>query len=220
MKSLIAGIVLIIVIGIAGFIYRNVAERTSGPAQVACTMEAKVCPDGSSVGRSGPDCAFAACAFPNVEFADAHVAFALPEGYTKGVQEPGADGELPDMLGFYQKTASSSDFHYITVYDYPWHKGEAESLILAHTVFEPSDMPATDMSKFKPVLINGKTFQAVTTERFEGQVATSYYLVRGHDVLRFDIIEKDVDWTNPDLVVSNLPEHKALLKMLGTLQTP
>lgn len=27
----------------------------------ACTEEAKICPDGSSVGRTGPDCEFAAC---------------------------------------------------------------------------------------------------------------------------------------------------------------
>lgn len=27
----------------------------------ACTMEAKICPDGSAVGRTGPNCAFAAC---------------------------------------------------------------------------------------------------------------------------------------------------------------
>ena len=31
------------------------------PGQVACTMEAKICPDGSSVGRTGPNCEFAAC---------------------------------------------------------------------------------------------------------------------------------------------------------------
>ena len=29
--------------------------------QVACTMEAKLCPDGSSVGRSGPKCEFTPC---------------------------------------------------------------------------------------------------------------------------------------------------------------
>lgn len=29
--------------------------------QVACTMEAKICPDGSSVGRTGPNCEFAPC---------------------------------------------------------------------------------------------------------------------------------------------------------------
>ena len=28
---------------------------------VACTMEAKLCPDGSAVGRTGPNCEFAAC---------------------------------------------------------------------------------------------------------------------------------------------------------------
>lgn len=29
--------------------------------QTACTMEAKLCPDGSSVGRSGPNCEFSPC---------------------------------------------------------------------------------------------------------------------------------------------------------------
>ncbi len=32
---------------------------TGGP--IACTMEAKICPDGSSVGRSGPNCEFTQC---------------------------------------------------------------------------------------------------------------------------------------------------------------
>ncbi len=31
----------------------------------ACTMEAKICPDGSAVGRSGPNCEFAACPVAN-----------------------------------------------------------------------------------------------------------------------------------------------------------
>lgn len=31
------------------------------PLPVACTMEAKICPDGSAVGRSGPKCEFAPC---------------------------------------------------------------------------------------------------------------------------------------------------------------
>lgn len=31
------------------------------PQPVACTMEAKLCPDGSYVGRSGPNCEFATC---------------------------------------------------------------------------------------------------------------------------------------------------------------
>lgn len=31
------------------------------PEQVACTMEAKICPDGSAVGKIGPNCEFALC---------------------------------------------------------------------------------------------------------------------------------------------------------------
>lgn len=34
---------------------------TESASPTACTMEAKLCPDGSSVGRSGPKCEFAAC---------------------------------------------------------------------------------------------------------------------------------------------------------------
>ncbi len=33
----------------------------------ACTEEAKVCEDGSSVGRTGPNCEFAPCPEPKVD---------------------------------------------------------------------------------------------------------------------------------------------------------
>lgn len=33
----------------------------------ACTMEAKICPDGTAVGREGPNCEFAACPKPAPE---------------------------------------------------------------------------------------------------------------------------------------------------------
>lgn len=34
--------------------------------QTACTQEAKVCPDGTSVGRTGPNCEFAPCPSPSL----------------------------------------------------------------------------------------------------------------------------------------------------------
>lgn len=38
------------------------ADQTPvNPRPVACTAEAKICPDGSAVGRSGPNCEFTAC---------------------------------------------------------------------------------------------------------------------------------------------------------------
>jgi hypothetical protein len=37
-----------------------------GPPGVVCTMEAKLCPDGSYVSRTGPNCEFAPCpSIPN-----------------------------------------------------------------------------------------------------------------------------------------------------------
>ncbi len=42
------------------------ADKTAEPKpeQFACSEEAKICPDGSSVGRTGPSCAFAECPAP------------------------------------------------------------------------------------------------------------------------------------------------------------
>ncbi|MCR4260778.1 MAG: hypothetical protein NUV96_00320, partial [Candidatus Colwellbacteria bacterium] len=39
-------------------------NTTDGNTQIACTQEAKLCPDGSYVGRTGPNCEFTTC--PNV----------------------------------------------------------------------------------------------------------------------------------------------------------
>ena len=84
LKQLIAGIVLIIVVGAGAFIYRNMMERPLTPDGVtACTLEAKVCPDGTSVGRQGPNCEFAVCAPPNIELSEARIGFVLPAGYTQ-----------------------------------------------------------------------------------------------------------------------------------------
>ncbi len=58
MKTSITLAVLIILLTGGFYFYKN-----SNPVnrKVACTLEAKLCPDGSSVGRSGPNCEFAPC---------------------------------------------------------------------------------------------------------------------------------------------------------------
>jgi hypothetical protein len=50
--------VLLIAVGAGVAYYYWYAPKN---IQKACTMEAKLCPDGSSVGRTGPNCEFAAC---------------------------------------------------------------------------------------------------------------------------------------------------------------
>ncbi len=57
-KILIIGIAIIIVAAIAGVI---AWQKFFSERPVACTMEAKLCPDGSAVGRTGPKCEFALC---------------------------------------------------------------------------------------------------------------------------------------------------------------
>jgi hypothetical protein len=65
MKKIFVIVVLIIIavsLGL-GFIVgkRAAIGNPPLPGGVACTMEAKICPDGSAVGRSGPKCEFEPC---------------------------------------------------------------------------------------------------------------------------------------------------------------
>ena len=62
-KKYILIILLLAVIIVAGFaLWPKVSNApVSSDTPIACTMEAKMCPDGSFVGRTGPRCEFAKC---------------------------------------------------------------------------------------------------------------------------------------------------------------
>ena len=218
MKQLFAGILFIVVLGLGAFLYRNVTERPAAqiPSGLECTQEAQLCPDGTSVGRTGPSCSFAACAYPNVEVAG--LAFAVPAGYAADENAPGAN---PDFLAAFTKPSSSGNpTHLITIERFPIAEGEtAEDVMLANTRFQPADMPAESISELKTESINGKTFYVVSVERFEALIHTHYFLPRATDVIRFSLVEHDVtNWTDPSLIINSLPEQQALRKMLQTLQ--
>ncbi len=58
-KSIIIVLVAIVaILAVYGTKQLRISDSTD---QVMCTMEAKICPDSSAVGRSGPLCEFAAC---------------------------------------------------------------------------------------------------------------------------------------------------------------
>lgn len=61
-------LILIILIGTAGVFYFYLSKTTEPVSTVVCTQEVKICPDGSSVGRTGPTCEFTAC--PTVQVKD------------------------------------------------------------------------------------------------------------------------------------------------------
>jgi hypothetical protein len=56
--KVLLSILCIAVIGIVGYLFWS---KKNTPQEVACTMEAKQCPDGSYVSRQGPTCEFATC---------------------------------------------------------------------------------------------------------------------------------------------------------------
>jgi hypothetical protein len=53
---IIGTIILLVNVSFGYYLYKQQSLK-----QIACTMEAKICPDGTSVGRSGPKCEFAPC---------------------------------------------------------------------------------------------------------------------------------------------------------------
>ena len=97
-KGSAANIIIWVVLGVlilgAGTYY-FFANKT--PKQVACTLEAKICPDGSAVGRTGPNCEFTECPivkadetagwanYTNTEYG---LGFKYPAGFFDPNQEP------------------------------------------------------------------------------------------------------------------------------------
>jgi len=62
-------IICVAIVLVAGyFIYQKYLLSNIKQNPTACTMEAKICPDGSSVGRQGPNCEFAQCPNQNSEW--------------------------------------------------------------------------------------------------------------------------------------------------------
>ena len=229
MKQLLAGIVLIIVVGVLGFLYRYEIEnpKHSGtnavPSGVACTDEAKICPDGSAVGRTGPSCAFATCPPPNAELVTGSttIDFVLPAGYKRNVVASDDSSYLASYIQEQGASASSTDSaSVINIHSYVIPTGSSASkVMLAETYFDPSGLQATSTAQFKSVTEGKNTFYEIQIGRFEGQIETAYYLYEPGSVLSFSVIERGVqNWMDSNLNPNVLPQHVALQQMLATLQ--
>ena len=87
---ILATVLLFIVASAVGLARLNTGNKT--PQPVACSMIAKLCPDGTAVGRTGPNCEFAACP-------DATQAPILePGNIVLGVGENGKVGDVEIIL--------------------------------------------------------------------------------------------------------------------------
>ena len=212
MKSLFFGILFIIIVGVGGLIYKNALEYPSRP--IACPVDAMVCPDGTSVARTGSSCAFPACPAPNVSLSDAGIAFAVPEGFSSA--------PLPDassIAAYEVPAASSLSAASIVIRRYAIAASSTALATIQQTAIGGASGEPVSATFFSSTMLGTHRFTVVSIERFEGIVDTAYYLGRGADVLRFDAIDRDVlNWTDPNLDTTALPAAAALRKLLTTLQ--
>lgn len=61
MRNFLIFLGVLVAIGAVAFLFFVLPRFARAPIEQACTEEAKLCPDGSSVGRAGPNCDFAEC---------------------------------------------------------------------------------------------------------------------------------------------------------------
>jgi hypothetical protein len=213
MKGLFWGIFLIIIVGIGGLVYRNAVEHPSQP--ITCPLDAFVCPDGTSVARTGSSCVFLECPSPNVSLSDIGISFAIPTGFIVEA--------LPDMtsVAAYQLPApatASTSLASVVIHRYMIEASSTALATIEQTAIGGASGAPVSATSFSSTILGGRRFTVVSIERFEGVIDTAYYLARSTDVLRFDAINRGADWTNPSLDVATLPANVALIKLLTTLQ--
>ena len=211
-KTLVYGIICILIVGVGGFLYRSVLEHPTTP--VACPVDARVCPDGTAVGRTGPSCSFAICPPPNISLSSVGITYAVPEGFVPS--------DLPDAASIAAyvdvPSASTSAPNAINIRRFAVDASSTPlSTIQQTAIGVPSGLPVSATS-FSSTVLGSHRFTVVKIERFEGTIDVAYYLARTNDVLRFDAIDRNTDWTNPILDTAALPAHTALRKLLSTLQ--
>ncbi|HVM58798.1 MAG TPA: hypothetical protein VMT80_00475 [Candidatus Paceibacterota bacterium] len=214
MKKALLGVLLLVLVGVGGVIYRNALEHPSQP--IACPLDAKVCPDGTAVSRTGTACTFPACPPPNVSLPDAGIAFALPAGFAATTPPDSASLAAYDSGSVSTSTEPAS----IVIRRFQIEASSTALATIQATAIggaSGAPLPATAFSSV--VLGANHRFTVAQIERFEGTVDVAYYLARGNDVLRFDAIDRQVQgWTDASIDVSTLPAQKALRQMLATLQ--
>ena len=114
--------VIVLVLGAAGMLWFHFNSKDSVGEPVACTMEAKICPDGSAVGRQGPRCEFAVC--PTSTIPDGWVStttngvtFSYPTSFDSDYIHPQTwPPQVTVTAGPYmcQSMATSSDFKIVS----------------------------------------------------------------------------------------------------------
>ena len=217
MRRFLLGALFVIVLVIGGLIYRNAVEHPTQP--ITCPLDTLLCPDGTSVSRTGLSCTFPACPPPNVSIPSIAISFALPEGLQAVTPPDAASVAAYELSPSASATASSTNSVNIIIRRYMIDASSTALATIQQTAVDGvSGLPVAATS-FSSTLLGNHRFTVVSIQRFDGIVDTAYYLARGTDVLRFDAIDQNIaNWADPNLDTSILPAHAALKSLLTTLQ--
>lgn len=157
---------------------------------------------------------FPACPPPNVSIPEASIAFALPDGLITADMPDAASVAAYLLPG----SAASTSKQGIVIRRYATSASSTVLAVIAQTAINHASGLPVNPTLFASTVINKRSFTVVPIDRFEGTIVTAYYLDHGTQILRFDAIDENTDWTNPNLNISELPAHAALIKLLGTLR--
>lgn len=219
LKELLFGLSLIFLLGIVGFLYRNVMERHVSyiGEETSCLSDIKKCPDGTLVRRVGPICNFAQCSVGNISLPDLGITFTLPDGYTLVSTSTEQSSFLRAVYSSASTTKSMASST-IEIYEYPVAPDETpRQVMLRENQKSNLEKSLKNVDTFANFTIGSGSFEKVVA-RSDREVVTSYYLLRNHSVLCFKSFDKNVVNSKSAQNVTELSSQKKLRVLLYTLK--
>lgn len=109
-KTYLSVLVLALLV-VAGGVYVHISHTRTG--EIACTTEAMVCPDGSAVGRTGPNCSFAPCPEISTDYKNGtYIIEGEPTTLIHGVSRvPAAPGSASQVITTYFGNEATGDLN-------------------------------------------------------------------------------------------------------------
>ncbi|OGE76586.1 MAG: hypothetical protein A3C85_00465 [Candidatus Doudnabacteria bacterium RIFCSPHIGHO2_02_FULL_48_21] len=90
-----------VVLGVGNYVWYQAIQKPLDEYRGGmCTLEAKVCPDGSQVGRTGPSCQFAKC--PSESVVKALIKACPEKWYNNAMPGPIGSDDVPRQYYVYQ----------------------------------------------------------------------------------------------------------------------
>lgn len=180
---LLVGALILAALG-GAYYFGKLPVKPAGNDPKACTEEAKVCPDGSSAGRTGPNCEFTACPIDNPQATDETAnwktytntkygfSFKYPAELTISLEQE-ADGDL--LVDF---STDDSGFPRMSVYLYTGKDIIQQQKVDLATILSTNQLFIQGSGNYKYLPISSKDIDGESLHVF----AKDWSPTLGHDL--------------------------------------